>query len=435
MGEIWHSLPAALQDTAIFAVLLSPLLVTSIICLRRFAIWPLLAGLFLKHRAISSVFVILIAISIAIGTGIIAQERGLREATARSAEKFELIVAAPGNEITAMLASVYLQPTSLPLLGGDIYSRVSDHELVEFATPLAFGDSWNGAPVVGTTPGFVEHLSGGLAEGRLFETTDEAVIGGRIPLGLGDTFEPVHGDGSRGILDEHGAALSVVGVMPLTGSPWDTAIVVPVEQVWEVHALPTGHGLDWDGRVGPPFEAENFPGTPAILVGVETLWASYALRAEFTNPETMAFFPGTVLAELHAIMGDIRQLMSVLAIASQFLVAIAVLAGLAMLSLLLARRLALLKALGAPQRFIFAVTWSFATLLILSGAALGVALSFAATRVISGVITARTDILVNTRLGWDELHLVAAFASLSGLLALLPAWRASRRPVIDNLRG
>lgn len=149
----------------------------------------------------------------------------------------------------------------------------------------------------------------------------------------------------------------------------------------------------------------------------------------------MALFPGTVLARLHALMGDIRQIMSILVIVTQVLVTISVLAGLVMLTRLLSRRLALLRALGAPRRFNFALTWSFAVTLIAVGAVLGLALGVIATWLISIVITARTDILVKASLGWSELHLVGAFISLTAVLALIPAWLTMTRPVVHDLRG
>ena len=435
MTELWFALSAWLQDLLLLAGLLLPLLLVGWLCLRGYRLWPLLGGLLRRHAVLSLTFTLLIAISVGNGDVFIAQERGLREGSARSAEKFDMIVAAPGSEMTVMLASVYLEPTALPLLDGEIYDLVDSHEQVALAAPLAFGDSYEGAPVVGTTADFVEYLSDGLASGRMFETIEEAIIGARVALDIGDRFEPVHGDGSQGVLDEHGAVLEVVGTMPMTGSPWDQAILVPVEQVWDVHALPIGHGPDWDGTLGPPFDPANFPGTPAILVRADTLWANYSLRSEFTTDRTMAFFPGTVLAGLHALMGDVRQVMSVLAVTSQVLVAVGVLAGLSMLTRLLARRLALLRALGAPSRFIFALTWSFATLLIAGGAVLGLLLGIVTTVVISNIVSEQTDILVTARLGWRELHLVAGFVSLTGLLSLLPAALATRRPVEADLRA
>lgn len=431
---LWYGLPVFVQDVLFFLGLLVPLAVTGIICLTGYRVWPLIAGLLRKHTAISATFVLLIAASVGISVGLIAQERGLREGTARAADKFDLIIAAPGSEITAMLAAVYLQPTALPLIDGATYARIESHDLVDLAAPLAFGDSWEGVPVVGTTPPFVDHLSEGLRAGRVFETMEEAVAGANTPLQVGDVIEPVHGDGSDDF-SEHGHTYTIVGKMNRTGSPWDNAILVAVESVWDVHAMPTGHGPDWDGTLGGPFDPSQFAGTPAVLVRAEQLWANYSLQSEFNTAETMAFFPGNVLAQLHALMGDIRQVMSVLAVATQVLVAVAVLAGLSMLSRILARRMALLRALGAPRRFVFAVTWTFATVLICFGAVLGMIFGVIATAVLSIVITSLTDILVQARLAWPEMHLVAGFVSTVAVLSLYPAYRASRRSLLDDLRS
>ena len=43
---------------------------------------------------------------VGLGVGLIAQERGLRQAAARVAAKFDLILAAPGDEIAMLMATV-----------------------------------------------------------------------------------------------------------------------------------------------------------------------------------------------------------------------------------------------------------------------------------------------------------------------------------------
>ncbi|WP_420393709.1 ABC transporter permease [Acuticoccus sp.] len=335
-----------------------------------------------------------------------------------------------------LFAAVYLQPADVPLLSGAVYEEVTSHERVSIAAPLAFGDTVDGAPVVGTTEGFIDHLAGDLAEGRSFASVTEAVAGARVPLAVGATFEPAHGVGAAAEEGAHeGERLTVVGRMAPTGSPWDRAVLVPVEAVWLVHGLASGHGADWDGTVGPPFDAASFPGTPAILVSAEELWANYALRSEFTRDNVMAFFPGAVLSRLHGLLGDVREVMSVLAVVTQVLVAAGVLTGLVILTQLYAQRLALLRALGAPARFVLGLVWCYAATLILGGALLGVAVGWAATVVLSRVVTARTDVLVTAHIGWSELHLVAGFATVAVTLALLPALVASSRDVVGDLRG
>ena len=120
---------------------------------------------------------------------------------------------------------------------------------------------------------------------------------------------------------------------------------------------------------------------------------------------------------------------------TQGLVAASVLLGLFILTRLFQRQLALLRAIGAPARFVFAVIWSYSVTLLLAGAALGVLAGFAASAALSQVVTNRTDILVQATLGWSEIHLVAGFVSLSALLSVVPTWLVLRQPVVRALRG
>ncbi len=432
----WHSLSPLAQDSLWLLLLLAPALFAGVAVLWGFRPLALVGALLWRYRWTNLTFVLLIAISVGIGVGLIAQERGLRKGTARAADKFDLIVAAPGSEITMMFAAVYLQPSDVPLLGGEAFHEIATHDSVDLAAPLAFGDSFRGSPVVGTTADFIQHLTGGLEAGRLFQSTTEAVAGSAVTLDLGARFEPAHGVGDAAENDAHaGAALTIVGRMPPTGSPWDRAILVPVESVWKVHGLMNGHAPERRTQIGPPFDKDYFPGTPAILVRAEALWANYALRSDFTRDDMMAFFPGAVLAQLHSLMGDVRQVMSVMAVLTQVLVTAGVLTGLIVLARLFARRLALLRALGAPGRFVFAVVWAYAATLIAAGALAGLAVGWVAVGAVSKVVTARTDILVTATLDWPEFHLIAGFVSFTVLLALLPAFMAMTRNIITDLRA
>ncbi len=434
--DLWNDLPVLAQDALVFALYLLPAVLVGIVVVAGYRPWPLVRAMLGRYRWTNLLFIALIAVSVGIGVGLTAQERGLRKGTARAAEKFDLVVTAPGSEVTMMMAAVYLQPVDAPLLSGEVYNEIAGHDYVSLAAPIAFGDSYQGAPVVGTTAQFIYHLSGELASGRAFATSLEAVIGAAVPLEEGDAFEAAHGVGASAEEGAHaGHAYTVVGRMQPTGSPWDRAILVPVEAVWEVHGLASGHAPERAGQLGPPFDAEYFPGTPAILVRAEELWANYALHSEFTRADLMAFFPGTVLAQLHSLLGDVRQVMSIMAIVTQVLVTAGVLAGLVILTKLFSRRLALLRALGAPRRFVFSVVWTYAAALIGTGAVLGLGVGVVATAAISRAVSARTDILVQSSLGWTELQLVAGFVSLTVLLALAPAFIALYRPVVADLSG
>lgn len=428
------ALPVAAQDAAVALALLLPGLLAGGLVLRGFAPWPLVRALLRRHRGAALTFVALIAVSVALGVGLVAQERALREGSARAAAPFDVILGAPGSELTLTLAAVYLQPADVPLLTGALMAEVAADPEVELAAPIAFGDSAGGDPVVGTIAPLLDRL-GGLAEGRAFAAHEEAVVGALSPWGLGDRIEPAHGQGEGAEAHAHGdLGYAVVGRLAPTGSPWDRAVLVPIESVWEVHGLPTGHPPGSEA-LGPPFDAAAMPGVPALLVVPRELWGAYALKTRYTRPDLMAVFPGTVVAQVHGLLREVREAMSLMALLTQGLVAASVLTGLALLVRLFARGLALLRALGAPRRFVLAVVWGFAAALLAAGALLGLALGWLAAAVLSRLVTARTGVLVEAEVGWAEAQLVAAFASLALLLALAPALLASRRPPLRDLRA
>lgn len=435
MVDLWDGLTAETQDAVkLLAILLPTLILGWVIC-RKFALRPLLQSLLRRYFWTNLAFVLLVALSVGLGVGLTAQERGLRQASARVASKFDLIVTAPGDEVSMLMATVYLQATDAPLLDGSVWQQVTDAAGQGQTAPIAYGDSWRGHPVIGSTTGFVTHLAGDLAGGVMFATPWQAVIGAHVPMKIGDSFAPAHGHGVMADAAAHeGVEITVTGQMNPTGSPWDKAIIVPVESVWLTHGFGNGHATSNENHIGPPFDPAYFPGTPAILVTAPELSAAYGLQAEFSTDQTMAFFPGAVLTRLHNLMGDMREIMSIMSLCTQVLVAVAVMAGLVVLLRLFARKLALLQALGAPTRAVFALVWSYAAVLLGAGSVLGLGVGLLAVRIISGILSARTGLLIKPDLGWPELHMVAMYFALALIVALIPAVLASIRPVTDELR-
>src|SRR4028118_1032682 len=139
LADLWLSLPVWMQDALVALALLLPGLLTGLIVVRGFRPWPLARAMLWRFRGANAVFVALIAVAVALGAGLTAQERALRQGSARAAEPFDLVLGAPGSEISLVLAAVYLQPTDLPLLSGEIFAEgVADPEGA-LAAPAGLG--------------------------------------------------------------------------------------------------------------------------------------------------------------------------------------------------------------------------------------------------------------------------------------------------------
>jgi putative ABC transport system permease protein len=388
-----------------------------------------------RHRGTYLLFILLVAVATAIGVGITTQEAALRIGSARAADKFDLMVAAPGSETDVVLAAIYLRPGTVPLLDPAVVGRVLAEPRARISAPLGFGDNIRGAAIVGTVPTFVDYLSGGLSEGRVFAAEGEAVAGAVAPVAIGESFHAEHGreeeeTGAPHV--EHAATLTVVGRMKPTGTPWDNSVIVPIESVWEVHGLPNGHA-EGDEHVGPPFDPARVPGVPAIVIKPETINAAYGLRMLYRTPSSMAFFPAEALIRLYEVLGDIRELMSWLALATQGLVVIAMLAGVMAILTLHRKQFAVLRALGAPRLYIFVCVWTQIAVIAVAGALLGLLLGAGAAVAVSHMITRATGIVLPARIGPDELMLVGGMIVFGLVVATVPAFISYRRSIIEAL--
>lgn len=403
------------------------------------------------HPGVHLLFALLIAVSVALAIGVTAQERALRDGAARAADRFDLIVGAPGGRIDLLLAMVFARPVAVGLIDGGVLAALQADPRAAFVAPVAFGDTVlpigggaNGhgivagagagtvhrapagflggrAPVLGTTAAFASHL-GPLAAGRMFATRAEAVAGATSGLDLGDQFEPGHGHGAAA--EGHdGIAITVVGRMAPTGTPWDRAVIVPVEQVWDTHGLALGH--DPAGpraeALGPPFDPAFTPGLPGIIVRPASLRDAYALRQAWATPQTQAFFPAESLGELYRYLGDVTRLLQGFALATQGLVLLAILAGVAALGRAQRRQMGVLRALGAPPLYIAMASWGGVMALIGAGVVLGLALGWGAATLVAQAFAAETGMALTARLTGAEVTLAATTLGLGALLALIPA--------------
>ncbi|AMJ63464.1 FtsX-like permease family protein [Bosea sp. PAMC 26642] len=397
-------------------------------------------------RWTAAAIVALVAVAVAIGVAIGAQERALRQSSAAAADDFDLLIGAPGSQAQLLMSTVYLQLDAIPLVEGSVLGALARDERVAGFAPIAFGDVTRGYPIIGTTAAFATRW-GRIApnEGRLFSAEGEAVVGADVDYRLGQSITPSHGvagqahkpgeeDADEAGHRHAGHDYTVVGRLPRLGSPWDRAILVPIESVWEVHGLGNGHATGTE-TIGPPFDGAPIPGVPAIVVKPRSVAGAYALRSQYRQGGTMAFFPAEVLVGLYRALGDARGVLILASTLNATLVFAAILLLLIAVTGLRRRRYAVLRAMGAPRLYVLLVIWLGMAALMAFGCAAGLLLGGAAASVLSQLVEAETGLHLAISLGKPEFLQIGLLFCVGTLLSLLPALASFTSPIGTGLRG
>ena len=408
----------------------------------------------------SLVVVLLVALATALGVSVVLQERALRLGSARAADKFDLVIGAGGSETQLVLSSVFLQASPLPLMPGEMLGRLAADPRVDWAAPIGFGDSFSGYPIVGTTTMLAQNLSGGLIEGKIFAHEGEALIGSAVKLSLGGEIKPMHGLPEEGGETHIELVYHIAGRLRPTGTAWDRAILVPIQAVWHIHGLAAEehaeegaeseheheeagehhdghehHGkLDPDAALDESWTADA-PGLPAILVKPKTIADAYKLRQEYRSGDTVAVFPGEVLTNLYATLGDAKQILVAVASGAQALVA----ASLVLVTVIhigqRRRQIGALRAFGAPRGAIFGIVWLEFFFLVAVGIGLGFALGYAAALLLSGMFSETSGITMPVVFAREDAGLAAVLLAFATVLAALPAVLAYRQSPAQALRA
>jgi putative ABC transport system permease protein len=404
--------------------------------------------------AASLVIVLLVALATALGVAVTLQERALRLGSARAADKFDLIVGAPGSETQLVLSSVFLQPAALPLMPGEVLTRLATDPRVAWAAPIGFGDNYRGFPIVGTTTALVSGTTTGFTDGRMFALEGEAVIGSGVDLAIGAEVKPMHGAAGEGGETHADSAYTVVGKLQPTGTAWDRAILVPIQAVWHIHGLGEDHDeaeehhdeaggeehhhhgrIDADAPLVEDF-VHDVPGLPAVLVKPKSIADAYKLRQEYRTGEgTRAVFPAEVLTSLYATLGDARTVLMYVAYGAEALVGAALMLIAVIHVAQRRKQIGALRAFGAPRLAVFGIVWLELLLLVGIGVGAGFALGYGAAEALADMFTAQSGVRLPVAFTAADGALAAAFLAVAALMAALPAALAYRQSPVEALRG
>ena len=394
-----------------------------------------------------------IALSIALLVLVEQLRSEVRQGFHRSVSGVDLIVGARTAPVQLLLYSVFGIGDATNDISWQTYAELSELPEVEWAIPMALGDSHRGFRVMGTSDAFFEQYRFGnreslrMAEGRVFEDLFDVVVGAqvarRLGYDLGEQIVLAHGTGNVALQSHDDHPFTVIGILAPTGTPVDQQLYVSlaahraIHIGWESGVQRPGAGIDPDLARARVDELRPNSVT-AILLGLTTRAAVFGLQRrinEYRQEPLSGIMPGITLQQLWRITGLAEQVLRVVA-------GLVVLAGLlGMLTVLLTtlnerrREMAILRANGARPWQIASLLVFEAGLIAAAGIVLGVALA-----IIVQVLAAPwllTNLGLHVGLSWPEPWQIGVLGVifLAGLLvALVPAFLAYRRTLADGMQ-
>lgn len=384
----------------------------------------LLAGRRLQHAL--AVFVM--ACSVALAVCVLLLAEGLHSGITQAGKPFPLLMGAKGSPNQLVLNSVFLkdQPTGNISLAQ--LEKLRANKLVAQAVPLGFGDNYKGYRLVGTEKDiFSFHGIGSreswlqLASGRAFALPGEAVVGAeaaaKLGLKLGDSFASVHGLAANINAKAHKEQYKVVGILRPVQGPYDSAIFVSMESIWQSHA----HG-----------QAEKE--ITAVLVRPVGYAESMQLAASYSKDrDVQLIFPSKTIIQLFSLMGNVEGLLRLLSGAVLLLALLIIGSSLYWLVLGSLRQQAVMRALGAGVRQVSRIYFQLGMVLVTSGLLAGLVAGHGLYALLSYLLRQAAGLYLPQQLLMQEGVLAALVLACGLLCSWLPVRLLERRDIAEAL--
>lgn len=390
----------------------------------------------LRHKPLTTAInLLLMAIGIAMMAFVLSASKQLKDAALRDAQGIDLVVGAKGSPLQLILSSIYHIDTPTGNIPFETQAQLVSNRMVRQAIPLALGDSYEGYRIVGTTPDYIEHYDGTLAEGKMFEAPMQAVLGShaaaKTGIALNTQFSGSHGLARNG--DTHGEApFTVTGILKPTGTVLDRLVLTQVESVWQVHEIE--HGIDTTDPQEKEALAKERELT-ALLIQYASPLAVMTLPRLINNSNWLqAAQPAFESAKLFHMLGTGVDVLRGIAAIMLLTAALSMFA--ALYNALEERKtdLAILRMLGAPPSRLLLLLLTEGLLLAIAGAALGWIGGHAALEVLGHILTEGRHLgLSGTIIAPEEAWLAVVAIGVGIAAALLPALRAYRTDIATSL--
>ena len=403
-----------------------------------------------------------VAVSVMILLGVQQLRQDARHSFTQALSGVDLIVGPRGSASELMLYSAFQVGRPSRNMSHEAYAAVRALPQVRWALPIQLGDTYRGAPVLGSTRDLFERFQTqgqGLqwAQGRAFADPSqdpagvyEAVLGAEVAqrhgLKLGDRLVLTHGR-ADGLAPEHAdQPFTVVGVLAPSGAPIDRNVIISLQGFEALHqgmgmpGLPMLGGAPAVGATTPTL-AELAAVVPreltAVWVGLHARTEVFSARSRIERlpqDSLMAVLPGVALDDLWQVVklaeNALLAVGGLVAVSGMLSVAAVLMVGLA------ARRkeLAVLRALGATPAGVWGLVWLEALGVCVVGIVLGCVLHQALMWALQDLL--RTELGIALQWGWPSAPIwwsLGGLVAAASLAAVVPALRAYRLSLIDGL--
>lgn len=392
-----------------------------------------------RRPLVTALNVLLLALGVASFSVVALVSAQLDRALQRDLAGIDLVVGAKGSPMQLILSGVFHLDAPTGNIPWASVAQFRQHPWVEEVIPLSLGDSVQGYRVVGTEAAYLLRAAAGLALGRPWQRSLEAVLGAEVAratgLKPGQNVAGTHGLGDGG--EAHGdRPYTVVGILAPCQCALDRLVMTSLESVWEVHA---GHAPDTgDGEPTehPEVAAARREVTLLLLRYRSPLAAASLPRAVQAMPGLQAASPALESARLLRMVGVGREVVQAFGLLLVLVAAATV--GLVLHQAVRERGpdLAMLRMLGASRaRLAALVAWE-CQWLVLMGAVLGLVLGHGAVAVLGHALAQQRSLILQG--AWwapEEGWALLLIWGTTLLAAAWPAWQASRRDALSLLQA
>lgn len=381
--------------------------------------------------------VLLLSLGLASITFLLLVSFQLSRAFERDLAGIDVVVGAKGSPMQLILSGVLqvdVPPGNVPLKA---VQALAKNPLVASIILISLGDNFAGYRIVGTSPAYIDHYGAKLAQGEVWDSPMQVVVGAtaakKLHVHIGQSFVGSHGLGAGG--HTHGDnPYTVVGILAPSGSVLDRLILTDTASVWKVHEDATASPDDSeDDRKVMEDEREI---TMALVQYKTPLAALSFPRYVNTSTEMQAAAPAVEISRLLNMLGLGTDVLR--AFAGVLLLTAGLSVFIALWSAVRERRsdLALLRMLGASPAKVATLLLSEALWLGLVASVLGLLLGQGFTAALAWLLQLDNSLLIGGMVWPVALWVVPALAFGVALVsALLPAVGAYRVSVLELLHA